>query len=418
VGAQWGDEGKAGIVDLLDADADWVVRYQGGPNAGHTVVVGGDVFKLHLIPSGMVRSRPRCLIGQGVVVDPEVLFAELDMLRERGVPVEGRLKVSDRAHLILPYHRIFDGLRETREKSPIGTTRRGIGPCYADKVSYHGIRVADLMDPEWFAERLEAEVTARNRLLTEIYGEPVLDLNEIRETFAGYRERLLPSVVDGSALLDRALADGETVLFEGAQGFLLDVDAGTYPFVTGSNASTLGIPAGAGIPPRAVGHSIGVAKAYCTRVGEGPFPTEDTGETGEEIRRKGAEFGTTTGRPRRCGWFDAVAVRYAHRVSGFDELAITKLDVLAGLPTLRVGVAYTHGGKRFDAFPAGLRVQRECAVVYEEFPGFPEEIQDARRFSDLPENARRYLTALEDLVGVPVRIVSVGPERGQVIRRD
>lgn len=417
VGAQWGDEGKAGIVDLLAADADWVVRFQGGPNAGHTVVVGEDTFKLHLIPSGMVRRRPRCLVAEGVVVDPEVLFRELDLLADRGIETAGRMLVADRAHLIMPWHRLFDGLRESRSSQPIGTTRRGIGPCYADKVSYHGIRVADLMDPEWFEERVRAELEGRNHVLEKVYGEPPIDPEQVLDTFADHRERLAPLVVDGSDVLNAAIEAGERVLFEGAQGFLLDVDAGTYPYVTGSNASPLGIPAGAGIAPKRIGRTIGISKAYCTRVGEGPFPTEDHGETGDLIRKQGNEFGTTTGRPRRCGWFDAVAVRYAARVSGYDELAITKLDVLAGLPVLKMGVAYEHGGERTERFPASLRVLREGTVVYREFPGFDEDIGDCRRFEDLPENARTYLEALEALVGVPIRLVSVGPEREQVVRR-
>ena len=418
VGAQWGDEGKAGIVDLLAADADWVVRFQGGPNAGHTVVVGESTFKLHLVPSGMVRPEPRCLIAQGVVLDPTVLFHEMEMLEAAGVRTTGRLSVSDRAHLIMPWHRILDGLRETRDSHRIGTTRRGIGPCYADKVSYRGLRIADLMEREWFEERVRVEVAQRNVLLSRVYDEPEMDVESILAEFAGWRERLRPLVTDGGLLLAEALAAGETVLFEGAQGFLLDVDAGTYPFVTGSNASPSGIPAGAGIPPRAVGRTIGIAKAYCTRVGDGPFPTEDHGETGEAIRQAGREFGTTTGRPRRCGWFDAVAVRYAHRASGYDELAITKLDILAGLPVLRLGVAYERAGRQFTEVPACANVLEECEVVYEEFPGFTEDITGIRRFEDLPGPARDFLCAIEDRVGVPVRIVSVGPERDQVIRRD
>ena len=419
VGAQWGDEGKAGIIDLLGTDAAWVVRFQGGPNAGHTVVVGDEVFKLHLVPSGIVRENVRCLVGQGVVVDPEVLFREVDMLEARGVSTAGRLFLADRAHLILPYHRVLDGLKESSSTDrKIGTTRKGIGPCYADKVSYRGIRVGDLMDPICFEERLRAETKARNRLITEIYGAEPLDVEEMLSTFAGYRERLTGIVVDGSRTLLDADDGGEKILMEGAQGFMLDVDAGTYPYVTGSNASTSGIASGAGIPPRRLDRAIGVSKAYCTRVGEGPFPTEDHGPLGEKMREKGNEFGTTTGRPRRCGWFDAVAARYEVRVSGLDDLAITKLDILAGLETIRVGVAYEEGGRRIDYFPADIALLSRAKPVYRDFPGFETDITGVRRLDDLPAKAREYLDALEDLVGVPIRIVSVGPERSQVIRRD
>ncbi|MHC4470035.1 MAG: adenylosuccinate synthase [Planctomycetota bacterium] len=418
VGAQWGDEGKAGIVDLLSADADWVVRFQGGPNAGHTVVVEEEVFKLHLIPSGIVRPEPRCLIGQGVAVDLEVLFDEVEMLEGRGVETGGRLLVSDRAHLILPYHRLLDGLKENHSDLKIGTTRRGIGPCYADKHSYRGIRVADLMDIEWFEERLRGELDARNVLLAKVYGEDGLDFEETRAAYAALRERLAPMVVDGVEEMTGALDRGERVVFEGAQGFLLDVDAGTYPFVTGSNSSVLGLPAGAGIPLGRVDHTVGISKAYCTRVGEGPFPTEEPGPIGELIRQRGGEFGTTTGRPRRCGWFDAVAVKYAARTSGFDELAITKLDILTGLPILKVAVAYEHEGRRIDSFPASSRTLTDAKPVYEEFPGFTGEIGDARTIEDLPAEARSYLQALEEIVETPIRLASVGPERGQVVRRE
>ncbi len=418
VGAQWGDEGKAGIVDALGAAADWVVRFQGGPNAGHTVVVGEDTFKLHLLPSGLVRERPRCLVAQGVVVDPEVFFRELDELERRGVDTKGRIFVADRAHLILPYHRLLDGLTETRASVPIGTTRKGIGPCYADKVSYRGIRIADLMDREWFETRLEGEVAARNELLRKVYGAEPLDPAEVRDVLLAYRERFAPLVVDGAEVLAEALDRGEEVLFEGAQGFLLDVDAGTYPFVTGSNASVLGLCAGAGIPPRRVDRVVGVAKAYCTRVGGGPFPTEDPGPDGEHLRSFGKEYGTTTGRPRRCGWFDAVALRYAASVSGFDELVITKLDILSGLPVIRVATAYEHRGRRITRFPAAVRVLSEAVPVYREFPGFEGDLGGVRSFEDLPPRAREYLAALEDLVEVPIRTVGVGPERDQLVRKE
>jgi adenylosuccinate synthase len=418
VGAQWGDEGKASVVDLLAADADWVVRFQGGPNAGHTVVVGEETFKLHLVPSGIVRPDLRCLIGQGVVADLDVLFEEIEMLEGRGVSSEGRLFISDRAHLILPYHRLLDGLKENRSGLKIGTTRRGIGPCYSDKHAYRGIRVADLMDPPWFEERLKEEVAARNVLLTKVYGEPELDLEEMLGTYERHRERLAPMVIDGSTALSESLDRGERGLFEGAQGFLLAVDPGTYPFVTGSNSSVLGLPAGAGVAHSRIDRVVGISKAYCTRVGEGPFPTEEHGPIGELIRKRGGEFGTTTGRPRRCGWFDAVAVRHAATTSGFDELAITKLDVLTGIPLLKVAVAYEHEGRRITSFPASVRALMEAKPVYEELPGFTGEIGDARTIDDLPSEAVSYLGSLEDIVGTPIRVVGVGPERTQVVRRD
>jgi adenylosuccinate synthase len=417
VGAQWGDEGKAKIVDILSADADWVVRFQGGPNAGHTVVVGEENFRLHLIPSGIVRPGLRCLVAQGVVVDPVVFFREVGEIEARGIPVAGRLFVSDRAHLIMPWHRLLDGLKETRGDSATGTTRRGIGPCYADKVSYRGIRVSDLMDPPWFEERLRAELAAKNAILTRVYGQEPLSAEAVLAEYGGWRERLRPLVVDGIGTLLSAADRGERILFEGAQGFMLDVDAGTYPFVTGSNASVLGLASGAGFSPRRLDRLVGVAKAYCTRVGDGPFPTEDPGAVGERIREAGREFGTTTGRPRRCGWFDAVAVRYAARISGFDELAITKLDVLRGLPAIRVAVAYEIDGRRVEDFPASLTAQRSARPVYRDFPGFRADLGGARDLGDLPAEARDYLSELSRIVGVPIRTVSVGPERGQVLGR-
>ena len=300
----------------------------------------------------------------------------------------------------------------------IGTTRRGIGPCYADKHSYRGIRVADLMDPAWFEERLRAEVASRNVLLTKVHGEPEIDATEVLETFARHRERLAPMVVDGVDVMAGALERGDDIVFEGAQGFLLDVDLGTYPFVTGSNSSVLGLPAGAAVPLRSVDRIVGISKAYCTRVGEGPFPTEDHGPQGDRIRERGGEFGTTTGRPRRCGWFDAVAVRFAALASGFDELAITKLDILAGVPTLKVATAYEHEGRRITSFPADLKTLEGATPVYEEFPGFEDDIEEARTFDDLPAEARSYVLAMEKIIEVPIRVVSVGPEREQIIRRD
>lgn len=419
IGAQWGDEGKARVVDLLADRADLVIRYQGGSNAGHTVIFGGEEYRLHLIPSGILRPGKTCVIAHGVVFNPEVALREIDELRSRGHDIGDNLVISDRAHVVMPWHLKLDRAREVAAgKQAHGTTGSGIGPCYADKVSYRGIRVGDLYHPDWFRERLEFNVAEKNEVLTKVYGEEPLDVEAIFDEYQAYAERLRPHVGDAVTLLHDAVDAGREVLFEGAQGVLLDVDLGTYPYVTGSNSCALGVPTGTGLAPRNLDRVIGVAKAYLTRVGSGPFPTEDTGAVGTHLRDVGREYGTTTGRPRRCGWVDAVALRYAVRSNGVDELALVKLDVLAGLDTLRICVAYDTPGGRIDRVPATIPELRELTPVYEEFEGFGDDVTGARTMDALPDAARRFVEAIESAVGVPISLVSVGPSREQVILLD
>jgi adenylosuccinate synthase len=416
VGLQWGDEAKGKIVDLLCDRHDAVVRYQGGANAGHTVVADGVTYKLSLVPTGILRPGIDCVIGNGVVIHPPALLREIGTLAGQGVAIEGRLHISDRAHVILPYHIEEERLTEESAAAAdhIGTTRRGIGPCYRDKVGrVHGIRVGDLYHPDYFRERLGRAVAYKNRLLAAVLPdyEP-LDAGAVAEKYLEYAEQLRPFVRDTSIWLHGALAHGRRLLFEGAQGSLLDVDHGTYPYVTSSNSSAAGIAAGSGAPTRHIGRWIGVVKAYTTRVGGGPFPTELLDETGERIRRVGREYGTVTGRPRRCGWFDAVAARYAARVGGATELAVMLLDVLSGLPELKVAVAYEDAqGRRREAFPAHVAELEGCRPVFETLPGWDADITEARRWADLPDAARRYVRFLSEQVGVPASIVSVGPDR-------
>ncbi len=417
LGAQWGDEGKARVVDLLADKADLVVRYQGGNNAGHTVVYAGETYRLHLVPSGILRPGKVNVVAHGVVVDPEMLLAEVDELRSRGVHVErDNLVVSDRAHVVMPWHKRLDAARERADgKNAHGTTGKGIGPCYADKVSYRGIRVGDLFDDAWFVERLRINLAEKNAILTKVYGEAPLDFDAVHAAYRGFAARLKPFVGDAVTLLHDAIAAGKEVLFEGAQGVMLDVDLGNYPYVTGSNSCALGVPSGTGIPPRALHRVIGVTKAYATRVGAGPFPTEDFGADGERLREVGREFGTTTGRPRRCGWIDAVALRYSVRSNGIDGLAVVKLDVLRGFPTLKMCVAYDTASGRVDAVPATAPGLFAAKPVWREFPGFDEDISGVRTMSGLPVNARRFVEAVSQEVGAPLTLVSVGPSREQVI---
>jgi len=418
VGAQWGDEGKARIVDLLSADADYVVRYQGGANTGHTVVVNGVTVKLHLIPVGVLRQGCVSVVGNGCVLDLKVLFEEFAMLERTGYAVEpDRLRISDRAHLVLPYHRALDAAYEvSRGAGRIGTTGRGIGPCYADKVAYMGIRVADLFDDEALEKRLRASCAEKNRLLAALGAEPV-DADAVLGELRDGRDRVRPFVDDTADLLRVALRSGKKLLCEGAQAVMLDVDHGSYPYVSASSASVLGVPSGSGIPPRAIARTVCVAKAYTTRVGEGPFPTEEAGPDGEAMRKRGREFGTTTGRPRRCGWFDAVAVRYATTLCDADEIALTKLDILAGIRRLRIATAYEAGGRRVDRFPADLSTLRAAKPVYREFPGFEGDLSACRTQADLPPAARAFVEAIAEIVGVPVHIVSVGADRAQYLTR-
>ncbi|MDN5348526.1 MAG: adenylosuccinate synthase [Clostridia bacterium] len=414
VGAQWGDEGKGKVTDYLAEQADMVVRYQGGSNAGHTVKIGEEEFKLHLVPSGIFYPGKTCVIGNGVVVDPGVLVGELRALQARGVDTSG-LRLSLQAHIILPYHKDLDAAQEEmRGEDRIGTTQRGIGPAYIDKVGRTGIRVADFLDPEEFRRRLEICLKEKNKLLG-LYGRPGYTVEAILEEYAGYSAVLQPLAVDTPPLIDAALKEKKKVLFEGAQGTLLDVDQGTYPFVTSSHPVAGGACVGAGVGPTRINKVIGVAKAYTTRVGEGPFPTEDKGAVGTALRERGGEFGTTTGRPRRCGWLDVVILRHAVRVNGLTGLALTKLDVLSGLERVRICTAYEYGEQRISDFPPSLKVLAGCRPVYEELPGWQEDIGGARTLDDLPPACRAYVRRVEELVGVPVVLIAVGPRRDQTI---
>jgi adenylosuccinate synthase len=423
VGLQWGDEAKGKIVDLLCDRHDAVVRYQGGANAGHTVVAGGVTYKLSLIPTGILRPGIECVIGNGVVIHPPALLKEVATLADQGVDIGRRLLVSDRAHVILPYHLAEERLTEESSSAAdhLGTTRRGIGPCYRDKVGrVHGVRVGDLYHPEHFRERLERIVAYKNRLLAAMLPdfEP-FDHREVADEYLGLAEKLRPFVRDTTVWIHDAVARGQRLLFEGAQGSLLDIDHGSYPYVTSSNSSAAGIAAGSGMPTRHIDRWIGVVKAYTTRVGGGPFPTELDDEIGERIRRVGREYGTVTGRPRRCGWFDAVAARYSARVCGSTEIAVMLLDVLSGLPELRVAVAYEdEDGRRVADMPGHLADLQRCRPVYETLAGWSDDLTGARKWSDLPAAARDYVEFLAARIGVPVSIVSVGPERTQTIVRD
>ncbi len=416
VGAQWGDEGKGKIIDILSKEADLVVRYQGGNNAGHTVIKGCGEFILHLIPSGILHPRVKCVIGNGVVIDPQALLKETDELRAKGFEVKGRLFVSDRAHLILPYHRIYDKLREEKKGfTKIGTTGRGIGPSYGDKAMRCGIRVADLYDVPVFKEKLQKTLLEKNEIFRKLYKHPGFKYDAIYREYMAYAKRIQPYVCDTAQLLNQAVKQKKRILFEGAQGTHLDVDHGTYPYVTSSYVTAGGAAVGSGVGPNVIDKVTGVVKAYTTRVGEGPFPTEFDSKLMEEIRKKGMEFGATTGRPRRCGWFDAVLVRYSCLVNGLNEIAVTKLDVLDELKEIKICVAYRHKGKLFRDFPASLTLQREAKPVYESHPGWLKDTSQAKKMSDLPLNARRYLKRLSGLCGVPISILSVGSHEKQTL---
>ena len=417
IGAQWGDEGKGKIVDLFSRDADIVVRFQGGNNAGHTLVVNGNKTVLHLIPSGALHPGKLCVIGNGVVVDPGVLLEELDGLKKRGYLLDDSfLRISEQAHLIMPYHKAIDLARERlRGKGKIGTTGRGIGPAYEDKVARTGIRFVDLLEQDTFREKLRHNIKEKNIYLKAILKEKTLSFKEIHDTYRGYRERLKGHVANTGLLLDNEIRAGKKVLFEGAQGTLLDVDHGTYPFVTSSNTVIGGLCSGAGIGARNVHQIIGISKAYTTRVGSGPFPTELKGPEGEKLKEEGSEFGATTGRPRRCGWFDAVGVRYAVRVNGITGIALTKLDVLTGFKKIGVCVAYRCEGKTYHDFPASLRVLERAEPVWEKMDGWNTPISGAKRLSDLPANAQRYVRRLEEIIGMEMILISVCPGREQTI---
>ena len=416
IGTQWGDEGKGKIVDLLAARADVVVRFQGGNNAGHTMVVNGEQFISHLVPSGILQGKT-CLIGNGVVVDPAVLIEEMDYLDDKGIDVgAGRIKVSERAHLIMPYHQAVDLARENQKgDKKIGTTGRGIGPAYEDKATRRGVRFIDLLEPETFAEKVRNLLDEKNFYLKNYLSAATLDAEEIIDTYRRYADRLAPHVTNVSIALEEAIKKGRQVLFEGAQGTHLDIDHGTYPFVTSSNTVSGNACCGSGVGPGAVTDVIGIVKAYTTRVGAGPFPCELFDATGACIQEKGVEFGATTGRKRRCGWLDTVIVRNAVRLNGLTGLAITKLDVLGGLEELKICTGYEVKGNRLNEFPASLKVLAECTPFYETLPGWSEDISTIRQFGDLPQTTKTYLKRVEDLTETPIQIVSVGPGRDETI---
>jgi adenylosuccinate synthase len=413
LGAQWGDEGKGKIVDMLTPHFSTVARYQGGHNAGHTVYVDGRKFVLHLIPSGILHPGVTCIIGNGVVVDPEALFKEVDELAGLGTSVDGRLLVSEKAHVILPYHRELDVLSEARRgERKIGTTSRGIGPAYEDKIGRRGIRVGDLLgDRDALATEVRENVDARNQMIKD----STLDWKPVFEQLVAHGERMRPWVADVSLVLHQTMAAGKAVMFEGAQATLLDIDHGTYPFVTSSNATVGGICTGLGVPPKAIGGVLGVAKAYTTRVGEGPMPTELTGALADRLRETGQEYGASTGRPRRCGWYDAVVVRYSARINGLDAIALTKLDVLDGLPEVRICTGYRTPSGVVTEFPADLRVLASAEPIYETMPGWSTPTKGATRIEQLPTEARRYIDTLEKVSGVTCGLISTGSDRNETI---
>jgi len=416
VGLQWGDEGKGKVTDLLARDTDLVVRYQGGNNAGHTIVVEGERYALHLVPTGILYPHCTPVIGPGVVVDLQVLLDEMDALSGRGIDTS-RLLLSGNSHLIMPYHLELDRVTERRlGKNRLGTTKRGIGPAYADKAARIGLRVQDLLDPKIFSQKLEVALKEKNLMLTRVYGRLPLEQAAIEDEFLGYGGRLAAHIADTGAIVQDALDSGKTVLFEGAQATMLDLDHGTYPFVTSSNPVAGGACAGAGVGPRDIERIIGIAKAYCTRVGSGPFPSEADPADADVLVEAGNEYGTTTGRKRRCGWFDAVAARYAARLNTLTELVITKLDVLSAFDEIKICVGYSFEGERFDRFPPNQTIFNKAEPVWETFPGWKDDLTGAREIDDLPKEARRFLEAIESAVGVPISWVSVGPGREHIVR--
>jgi len=417
VGLQWGDEGKGKVVDILAERSEVVVRYGGGANAGHTVVIGDSRFALHLLPSGAIRQGVLCVIANAVVVDPSVLINEVDGLVQRGISLAGRLFISENAHVVLDYHKREDQLREeSLGKAKIGTTIRGIGPCYADKVGRsYAVRMSDFRDLKALAEKLRTILAYKNKLFGALYGAEPMDVEAVIENCKKYADRLVPCTTDTTELLHTVIGEGKSVLFEGAQGSLLDLDHGTFPYVTSSNSSSLGLPSGCGVPAKMVNKYIGVVKAYTTRVGAGPFPTEQDNDTGEYIRVKGHEYGTTTGRPRRCGWFDGVAAAYSIRIGSVDSVAMMHLDTLTGIKELQLCRAYSIDGKETTFFPANIDRLARAKPLYETLAGWDEDLSDATSFASLPEAAQTYVRRIEQIVGKPVEMIGVGPKRSQTI---
>jgi len=413
VGTQWGDEGKGKITDFLSENAEVVARYQGGNNAGHTIKFNGETFKLHLIPSGIFYKDKICIIGNGMVVDPKALIQELAYLHEKGITTDN-LRISNRAHIILPYHiRLDEVEEESKGANKIGTTKKGIGPAYMDKAARNGIRIADLLEREVFEEKLTRNLEEKNRLLEKIYETSGFKVEDILNEYYEYGQQIKQYICDTSVTLNDALDDGKRVLFEGAQGVMLDIDQGTYPFVTSSNPVAGGVTIGSGVGPTKITHVVGVSKAYTSRVGDGPFPTELHDEIGDRIREVGREYGTTTGRPRRIGWFDSVVVRHARRVSGLTDLSLNSIDVLTGLDTLKICVAYRYKDKVIEEYPASLKVLSDCEPIYEELPGWEEDITSCKSLDELPVNARHYVERVSQLTGIPLSTFSVGPDRTQ-----
>ncbi|MDQ1272186.1 MAG: adenylosuccinate synthase [Planctomycetota bacterium] len=416
VGLQWGDEGKGKIVDILTESFDIIVRYQGGSNAGHTVIVNGEKFVLHLIPSGILRKNKFCVIGSGVALDPHQLLEEIDELRKKNIEVGDNLRISEIAHLVFPYHKKLDELSESEKgDEKIGTTRRGIGPCYTDKMARTGIRVADLYHPEYFKQRLKKVVEEKNKIFVRLYDAEALSWKDIYDAYCEYAEQIRPFVCNTVVFMDEAIKARKKILFEGAQGSLLDVDFGTYPFITSSSVTAGGAAVGTGISPRQIHKVLGIMKSYTTRVGSGPFPSELNDALGEYLRKKGGEYGATTGRPRRCGWFDAVSVKHAIMVNGADSAVLTKLDVLDEQKTIKICVGYKFGDKVYDLFPVDLAARAECQPVYKEVPGWQKDTSRMRDIRDIPSQAKSYINTLEKILGIKVQMLSVGPDRGQVV---
>ncbi|NQT06981.1 MAG: adenylosuccinate synthase [Candidatus Omnitrophica bacterium] len=415
IGAQWGDEGKGKIIDILSAKADYIVRYQGGNNAGHTVVVNKKEIILHLVPSGILHDNKKCIIGNGVVVDPEALIKEINHLKKHKIKVDENLLISDRVHIIFPYHNLLDSLREEKMKGKIGTTKRGIGPCYSDKVNRCGIRMVDLLNEKLFLEKLKVNVEEKNEFLKKIYGHSGFSYDELAQKYLGYAKTISKFICDTSIILAKAIKKKKYILFEGAQGTLLDIDHGTYPFVTSSNATAGGACTGAGVSPANISKIIGVVKAYTTRVGEGPLPTIFDKDLMDRIQKKGREFGATTGRPRRCGWFDGVVARHSAMINGLTEVALTKLDVLDELDEIKICTAYEYNGRKLKYFPADIDVLSNCKPVYESMPGWLKETTSCKKYADLPVKARRYLERLSMIMDTRISIVSVGSRRRETI---